>query len=206
MLIKNKKTRYSNDKFIYKIRRFLLPILSKNKIVFGQNLKILGSLPIFKIPQNGQIILGDNVVLNSDFINSNTSLTTKVKFVTGFNGKIKIGNNCDLNGVCFVSYDELEIGDYCQFASSSIISDTDFHPIDPIFRLAQMKGEEFPFSSVNKKKIKIGNNVWVGWGAIILKGVTIGDNSIIAAGAVVVSNIPPNSIAAGNPAKVVKSI
>ena len=59
---------------------------------------------------------------------------------------------------------------------------------------------------VNKKKIKIGNNVWIGWGAIILKGVNIGENSIIAAGAVVVDDIPANSIAAGSPAIVVKSI
>jgi acetyltransferase-like isoleucine patch superfamily enzyme len=145
-------------------------------------------------------------VLNSDFERSNTSLTTKVKFVTGITGKIIIGNNCDLNGTCFVSYDEIEIGNFCQFASSSIISDTDFHPVDPKSRLKQMKGESFSFDSVSKKKIKIGNNVWVGWGTVILKGVTIGENSIIAAGSVVVSDIPSNCIAAGNPAKPVKNI
>ncbi len=202
----NKKTRFQNDGFASKIRKIYLKIAWNKKLKFGTNLKILGSNPIFKIPKNGKIILGNNVVLNSDFKNSNTSLTTKVKFVTGYDGKISIGNNCDLNGTCFVSYNEIEIGDYCQFASSSIISDTDFHPVDPTHRLSQMKGENFSFESVAKKKIKIGRNVWVGWGTIILKGVTIGDNSIIAAGAVVVSDIPPNSIAAGNPAKVVKQI
>ena len=199
-------TRFSTDKFLYKYKRYILKLLFHNKVEFGKNLRILGELPIFKIPHKGKVYIGDNVVLNSDFISSNTSLTTRVKFVTGYTGKIVIGNNCDLNGTCFVSYDEIEIGDYCQFASSSLISDTDFHPIDPNIRLAQMKGESFQFDTVSKRKIKIGCNVWVGWGVIILKGVTIGDNSIIAAGSVVVSDIPQNVIVAGNPAKVIKNI
>jgi acetyltransferase-like isoleucine patch superfamily enzyme len=199
-------SRFSNEKFLFKIKRQLFRFKFKQKIKFGNNLRILGGIPIVKIPKDGKIIIGDNVVLNSDFERSNTSLTTKVKFVTGITGKIIIGNNCDLNGTCFVSYDEIEIGNFCQFASSSIISDTDFHPVDPKSRLKQMKGESFSFDSVSKKKIKIGNNVWVGWGTVILKGVTIGENSIIAAGSVVVSDIPSNCIAAGNPAKPVKNI
>jgi hypothetical protein len=77
-----------------------------------------------------------------------------VKLVTGFEGIIKIGNNCDLNGTCIVSYNEVIIGNYCQIASSSIITDTDFHPINPKIRLMQMKGESFPFCNVNKKKMK----------------------------------------------------
>jgi acetyltransferase-like isoleucine patch superfamily enzyme len=178
----------------------------KDKFFYGRNLLILGDPPIIKAPKNGRIRVGKNVTLNSDFINSNTSLTTRVKFVTGYEGLIKIGNNCDLNGTCIVAYEEVEIGDYCQFASSSIISDTDFHPVDPIERKKQMERVPFSFDSVAKSKIKIGNNVWVGWGSIILKGVTIGDNSIVAAGAVVVKDVPSNVIVAGNPAKVIKQI
>jgi Acetyltransferase (isoleucine patch superfamily) len=56
------------------------------------------------------------------------------------------------------------------------------------------------------KPIKIGNNVWVGDHALVCKGVTIGENSIVGAGAVVTRDIPPNIIAAGNPARVVKEI
>ena len=175
-------------------------------LVIGAQVQILGKLPIMKIPKNGKLIIGDKVVLNSDFTNSNTALTTRVKFVTGINGTIRIGNNCDLNGTCMVAYDEIEIGDNCQFASSSIISDTDFHPVDKDARFAQMQGLPFSHSLVNKKKIKIGNNVWIGWGAIILKGVHIGENSIVAAGAVVVRDVPANVVVAGNPAQIVKSI
>ena len=55
-------------------------------------------------------------------------------------------------------------------------------------------------------KIEIGNNVNIGWNAIIMPGVTIGDNCIIGAGAIVTKNIPENSVAAGIPARVIESI
>jgi len=189
-----------------RINKIILRYLYGSKISFGKNLRILGGMLIFKIPKNGFIEFGENVVLNSDFKKSNTSLTTKAKFVTGVNGKIIIGNNCDFNGTCFVAYEKIVVGDYCQFASSTLISDTDFHPVDPETRLLQMKGSIINFESVNKKRITIGNNVWVGWGSIILKGVSIGDNSVIAAGSIVVTDVPPNCIVAGNPAKVVKKL
>ena len=54
--------------------------------------------------------------------------------------------------------------------------------------------------------MKIGNNVWIGMNAIVLKGVTIGENSIIAAGAVVTKDVPPNTVVAGNPARFAKRL
>lgn len=54
------------------------------------------------------------------------------------------------------------------------------------------------------KPVKIGNRVWIGIGATILAGVTVGDNSVVAAGAIVTKEVPPNSVVAGNPAKVIK--
>ena len=153
-----------------------------------------------------KVFLGNEVVLNSDFKNTNTALTYRCKFVTGYDGIIKIGKHTMLNGVCVVSYQKVEIGDECQIASSTIISDTDFHPVDPILRSKQVKGESFPFSSVGKKEIKIGNNVWIGWNCTILKGVEIGNDCIVAAGSVVLAGSYPNgSLIAGNPAKVIKS-
>jgi acetyltransferase-like isoleucine patch superfamily enzyme len=202
----SRAVRSAKERFFSSLKYHLMKRKWKSKLTAGSGLQILGKSPIIKAPKNGKIIIGDNVVLNSDFINSNTSLTTVVKFVTGINGTIRIGNNCDLNGTCMVAYEEIEIGNNCQFASSSIISDTDFHPVDKEARFAQMQGLPFSHSLVNKKKIKIGNNVWIGWGTVVLKGVTIGDNSIVAAGAVVVNDVPENVIVAGNPARVVKKI
>ena len=74
---------------------------------------------------------------------------------------------------------------------------TAIHPTDPQGRL---DGVEY------SKTIRIGNNVCIGGGTVILPGVTIGDNSVISAGSVVVKDIPVNVAAAGNPCKVVKSL
>jgi acetyltransferase-like isoleucine patch superfamily enzyme len=190
---------------INSIKIFLIKLLF-NKVRIRNNVKVLGCLPHFKIPKNGRVIIGNNAVINSDFKNTNTALTYRCKFVTGYDGLITIGNNTMLNGVCVVSYDEVEIGNDCQIASSTMISDTDFHPVDPEIRRKQVHGEQFPFSSVGKKKIKIGNNVWIGWNCTILKGVQLGDDCIVAAGSIVLAgDYPAGSLLAGNPAKVIKN-
>ena len=188
------------------VKVFLLKKINKNHVFFDGNVKILGQLPHFKLPKNGKVFLGNEVVLNSDFKNTNTALTYRCKFVTGYDGIIKIGKHTMLNGICVVSYQKVEIGDECQIASSTIISDTDFHPVDPILRSKQVKGESIPYSRVGKKEIKTGNNVWIGWNCTILKGVEIGNDCIVAAGSVVLAGSYPNgSLIAGNPAKVIKS-
>lgn len=153
------------------------------------------------------VYFGDNVLLNSDFKNTNTALTFKCKFVTGYEGRIIIGDNTMFNGVCVVSYNKVTIGRDCQIASSTLITDTNFHPVDPEQRLLQVRGEKFNKKSVKSQDVEIGNNVWIGWNCTILKGVNIGSNSIVAAGSVVTSgDYPSNSIIAGNPAVVVKKI
>lgn len=188
------------------IKIYFLRLFFFKKLTVDSTVKVLGVLPYFKIPKMGKILIKENVVLNSDFKNTNTALTYRCKFVTGYNGVIFIGENTMLNGVCVVSYESVEIGSDCQIASSTMISDTDFHPVAPDIRLKQVRGEIFPFSSVGKKKIKIGNNVWIGWNCTILKGVDIGSNSIVAAGSVVLAGAyPAGSLIAGNPAKVIKN-
>ena len=188
-----------------KIYTNIIKIKYKNKVFFGNKLVVMGKIPYFKLPKNGKVVLGENIILNSDIKNSNTALTYRCKFVTGYDGIIEIGDNTMINGSCIVSYLHVKFGKNCQIASSTLISDTDFHPIDSVARKAQVEGREFSFDMVKKEKIDIGDNVWIGWNCTILKGVLIGDNSVIAAGSVVLrGNYPPNSLIAGNPAKVVK--
>jgi maltose O-acetyltransferase len=74
---------------------------------------------------------------------------------------------------------------------------TPTHPIEPDLRRAKYEAA---------KPIVIGDNVWLGGGAIILPGVTVGENSIIGAGAVVTGDIPPNVLAVGNPARILRTI
>jgi acetyltransferase-like isoleucine patch superfamily enzyme len=191
--------------FQQKVKTKLLKIKYGKKVQTNGTIRIMGALPVFKLPGNGKITLGNKVVLNSDAEKSNTALTFKCTFVCGLNGIIEIGDNTMLNGVSITAYEKVVIGKNCQIASSTFISDTDFHPVNPITREREVMGYKISHDEVNKKTVNIGNNVWIGWGCIILKGVTIGDNSIIAAGSVILKDVPPNVLVAGNPAEVKKT-
>ena len=169
-------------------------------------IRILGNQPIFKLPGKSKIVLGSKVVLNSDHKHSNTALTFNCTLVCGLHGKIEIGSNTMLNGVSVTAYNSVTIGENCQIASCTLISDTDFHPVNSKLRERESMGYKIDHAEVNKSAVTIGNNVWIGWGCIILKGVNIGDNSIIAAGSVVLNDIPANVLAAGNPAIVKKNL
>jgi len=110
-------------------------------------------------------------------------------------GNIKIGDYCMIcPGVRISSAAKIVIGDSCMIASKVYITDSDWH--DVYNRNALGKGAP----------VTIEDNVWIGDSAIICKGVSIGENSVIGAGAVVINSVPSNSIAAGNPARVVKSL
>ena len=110
-------------------------------------------------------------------------------------GSITIGNYCLIcPGVRISSAHRITIGDNCMFANGAFITDADWHGI-------------YDRVSIGKREpITIENNVWVGDSAIVCKGVTIGENSIIGAGAVVTADVPPNAITAGNPAKIVRQL
>jgi len=109
---------------------------------------------------------------------------------------IRIGSYCLIcPGVRIGAALEIVIGDNCMLASGAYITDSDWH--DVYDRVGSF-GKTAP--------VRIEDNVWIGDSAIICKGVTIGENSIIGAGAIVVDSIPSNTIAAGNPAKVVKHL
>ena len=108
-----------------------------------------------------------------------------------------IGNNIYSNfNLTLVDDDNIYIGDNTMIAPNVTIC-TAAHPILPELR---MKGLQY------NKPVKIGKCVWIGAGVIILPGVTIGDNSVIGAGSVVTRDIPANSVAYGNPARVRRRI
>lgn len=111
-------------------------------------------------------------------------------------GHIDIGDNCLLcPGVRLDSASRLTIGDNCMLAAGAYVTDADWHDI---YDRTRTVGATAP--------VTLMDNVWIGDGATICKGVTIGHNSVVGAGSVVASDIPDNVIAAGNPARVVKEL
>jgi maltose O-acetyltransferase len=108
--------------------------------------------------------------------------------------RIFIGKNVFINNDCTIIADKntIEIGDNTLIGPNFFCIDSDFHPLDPTQRLT---------SNYECKHVKIGKNVFIGARATILKGVTIGDNSVIAAGSLIVKDVPSDVIFGGNPGK-----
>lgn len=93
---------------------------------------------------------------------------------------------------------EITIGDQCAISWNCTIIDNDMHEI--------VYAEDAPSARARHNAVRIGDHVWIGAQAIILKGVTIGENSVVAAGAIVTKDVPPFTLAAGAPAKIVRKI
>ena len=106
-------------------------------------------------------------------------------------GRLTIGHSTNVNGLTKILVaEEVTIGADCTLSWDVQILDNDFHRLT-------VDGVERPMSA----PVRIGDRVWIGTGAIVLKGVTIGDGAVVAAGAVVTSDVEPRAIVAGIPAK-----
>lgn len=126
------------------------------------------------------------------------------------NGYVEIGDYSYISGASLAAYHKILIGKYVFIAGGVTIVDTDFHPLDPATRLldtiaVSTVGDKSRRPKFDTAPVIIEDDVWIGFNATILKGVTIGKGSVIEPGAVVSKNIPAGSVVSGNPA-VVKSV
>jgi acetyltransferase-like isoleucine patch superfamily enzyme len=120
-------------------------------------------------------------------------------FDLGPTGEVEIGDFSALVGVIFATNNRVRIGNYCFLAHEVVIADAD--AARP--RAGEPAGtrDEDPLESVT-----VGDDVWVGAGAVLLKGARIGDGAVIGAGTVVDFEVPPRAIVAGNPARIVSAV
>lgn len=133
-------------------------------------------------------------------------------FAVGTHGRCTVGDFTLLNGALVMAEERIEIGSHCLISWNVGIADSDFHPLAPAQRiidahaLAPFFKDRPPRPEIRTEPVIISDNVWIGMNAVILKGVTIGENSVVAAGAVVTKSVPANVVVAGNPAVVTKHL
>jgi len=159
----------------------------------GRRLFIEGQLPL--IDGNGRVVIGDDVRIGS-------RNTWTVGYKVSEDAELVIGDRVNIGyHNTFSVATRLHIGPDTMFAPDVQIYDNPNHPLSPAARLRKE-----PFALEDAAPVMIGSNVWVGTGALILPGVTIGDGAIIGAMSLVNRDVPPATLAAGNPARVIREL
>jgi acetyltransferase-like isoleucine patch superfamily enzyme len=135
----------------------------------------------------------------------------RASLATEADGLIEIGDYCYISNAAIVCTERISIGSHVFIAGGVTIADSDFHPIAPAARLADTLatsplGNHQHRPQVASKPVIIQNGVWIGFHATIMKGVRVGENAVIEAGAVVIGDVPAGRTVAGNPAKLVELV
>jgi acetyltransferase-like isoleucine patch superfamily enzyme len=163
-------------------RRYLTPV---GRRLRTDGIAFIGPRVVLQIGKRGRIELGRWSWLGHG---------TKIRC---HEGAVSIGAKTVLGQECTISaYQHVSIGRECVIADRVMLIDFD-HGVVEVDRPIRLQG-------IYKRDVRVGNNVWIGYGACILRGVTIGDNAIVGTNAVVTRDVPENAVVAGVPAKVVR--
>jgi hypothetical protein len=168
-------------------------------IDWGHAWRVFGR-PILQKHRGSRIALGDGLTLRSWPRSNPLAPTHPVVLSTrSAQAEIVIGDDCGFTGTTLVADASIRIGNRVLVGGNASIVDTDFHPLTP-------EGRREDINAGTSRPIEIGDDVFIGMNSLILKGVTVGDGSVVGAGSVVSRNVPPHTIVAGNPATVVKEL
>lgn len=188
----------------YRLERFLaqkvaVAELKRRKVEFNpQKVQFKGFCRI-RIVGGGKF--GDGFICNSGPIFS-MGAGTRSKIDVGPNGILEIGKQSGISNTTISCAKRVFIGDYVNIGDGCMIMDSDYHSTN----WEERKDRTLDKQNAKSADVVIGDYVFIGARSLICKGVTIGERSIIAAGSVVVKDIPADCIAGGNPAKVIKLI
>ncbi|SHG28853.1 Acetyltransferase (isoleucine patch superfamily) [Flavobacterium fluvii] len=198
--------------FVFKALRKLVSIMKSplynlfaqmqlylNGVKFGGNIKVNGLIKVF-VTRKGFINIGNSLKINSG--NNYNVIGRQQKCIFWVDGKLDIGNNVGMSATAIICKTKIQIGSNVLIGGNTVIYDTDFHSLNYESR----KNLNQDRIDAKSKPVIISDNVFIGAHTTILKGVTIGEGSIIGACSVVTKDIPQNEIWAGNPAKFIKLI
>lgn len=146
----------------------------------------------------GNFKFGNNLVINT----LGVDIYTNSHITVCKNATLSFGNNSGISSTAIYCADKIEIGNYVNIGAGCLIMDTNFHSLDWRIRM----DSERDVVSAKTVPVKIDDFVFIGARSIICKGVHIGEKSIIAAGSVVIKDVPAGELWGGNPAKFIKKI
>jgi acetyltransferase-like isoleucine patch superfamily enzyme len=132
-------------------------------------------------------------------------------FDVGPQGRVKLGDYALVHGARIICDSEITIGDYALISWNVVLMDTYRVPLDPTQRRAELervpnRSLRYAAAPVAARPIHIGRNVWIGFEACVLPGVTIGEGSVIGARSVVTEDVPAFAVVAGNPARAIRQL
>ena len=183
------------------ISRVAAALLRARGVSVGPDLIAYGLPRVARTPGSA-IELGRHVVLCSACAGNPLGVYHPVILSTLRPGsRIRIGSHSGLSGASICAASLISIGDSCLIGANVTITDYDFHSLNPAGRRYNTNPDD-----IGCAPVIIEDNVWIGMNAIVLKGVTIGRNSVIAAGSIVSRSIPPDCVAGGNPARIIKPL
>lgn len=197
--------------FCAKLRKYRLIVLKtvSNLITYCnckmRKIKIGSTCEFYGVPTIhraflSEIKIGKKCRFRSDTTSNLVGINRKCIIATmREKAEITIGNNSGFSGTVIVAAENIKIGNNVLCGANALLTDFDWHQVDPYKRLHRIENSE-------SRPIRVDDNVWLGVNVVVLKGVTIGENSVIGANSVVVKDIPPNVIAAGNPCKIIKTV
>ena len=175
---------------LHGLRRVLVaePIFSSYCSRVGRGLRT--DMYVHFVEGAGVLVVGENVTLDGK---------SSIRFAARFTDSptLTIGDRTGIgHGCTFVIAERITIGNDCRIAAGATFRDSPGHPLDPEGR---RRGDPPPAEAV--RPIVVEDNVWIGARAMVMPGVRIGRDSVISSGAVVMSDLAPGSLAAGNPAR-----
>lgn len=166
-------------------------------IKIGKNCLFFKS-PSFQLFNDSTITIGENCQFRSGALTNLFGINHPCIISTLSSGAIiKIGSGSGFSGTTIGAAEHIEIGMNVMVGANSVITDFDWHSMDPWNR------NDGPKIS---RKVIIGDRVWIGANCLVLKGVTIGENTVVGAGSIVTTSLPANMICAGNPCKPIKAL